>query len=966
MNKRSRNVKGASRRWLALLLCCLCLLGLLPIHALATQTEESLTQEQPTLTTLTGTGTETPDPDTTLTGTGTETPDPNATVTGAGTETPDPDTTVTGTGTETPDPDATGTGTGTDTETPNPDTTVMEDTPSDSTAAVEELYNRLMSCTSMAQMEAMLNGLTAEEQLLLDSFTDEQNAALSAKIDSFGGYDTVQLDERTVKQGESLTYSLDYADYYAYRIQKDNVTVSSSACGITITASDNTLTVQTSESTPVGTYKIQYGWEYNSFGGGKGFREVGYVSLTVEATQQNPPVTSTKQMTYDKTVTLKDNGNYNLELTLSGAVGTKENKAKVDLVIVIDNSGSMYENNNRLMKAAKKAANTLITTLDNNENIDAQYNIVLFSGTAYASNGNTVDYGTTASGWKNSTDASSYISNVKSSSTGGGATNYEAGLRQAQAQLSNDKVRADATKVVVFLTDGEPTLRVSNYNSDDVTGQGGNRTYGYGNGQTDKGGRCLKAATDYIATMSMNRFYAVGVGGATDDDMKALADAATKATVKDGILAENEDKLTSIFSNIASEIATFLCENVTITDTLARNDAGQLMVDVTDAATVGVKVLDGDGQLVGTHSGTSVNLPATDTNNAATLTASYDSINGVLKLDFPDDYKLEPDYTYVLYAEIAPTEPAYQKFRESGYTNLGDVGTGIHAGQFGFYSNKVANATYTYQGDSGSVTYDMPVVQLNPGKLIITKTFEGLTAEEIASLQDTLKFKVNLTYPDPTGQQPEQEVPLSAFTSANGTYTYTIEGLSPNTAYTVEETGADLEGRTVTTTVTGNETGTVPKGQTATVAYNNSYSLATTTIIIEKCVTGNMGSHSDSFEFTVSGNTVKDQPTEFTLKHGETKEITVNIGDKITVSEKKGEYTASYVVMVGEKSTATGKTDSVTYTVTSDEGQKIIFTNDYEMMISTGILLDTLPYVLILVLVAGGAVLLLRRKRRED
>lgn len=138
------------------------------------------------------------------------------------------------------------------------------------------------------------------------------------------------------------------------------------------------------------------------------------------------------------------------------------------------------------------------------------------------------------------------------------------------------------------------------------------------------------------------------------------------------------------------------------------------------------------------------------------------------------------------------------------------------------------------------------------------------------------------------------------------------------------------------------------------------YTPMSCTLTITKEVAGNMLSHNDVFSFTVTGN-VADTDKTFTLKHGESKTITVNIGDTITVTEESGNYSTTY--KVGENGTVT-EGASATITVTGDE--TITFTNTHNVTIDTGILLDTLPYILILAVVALGAVGMLRKRRSRD
>lgn len=101
--------------------------------------------------------------------------------------------------------------------------------------------------------------------------------------------------------------------------------------------------------------------------------------------------------------------------------------------------------------------------------------------------------------------------------------------------------------------------------------------------------------------------------------------------------------------------------------------------------------------------------------------------------------------------------------------------------------------------------------------MVIEKTFKGLTESEINKLKGKLKFKIDLRWNDETGNPVTnselkkltefdlENMELSSTDSSKYTYTYTIEGLSPDTQYEVtEETEtAKVSGYKVTTTSTG-------------------------------------------------------------------------------------------------------------------------------------------------------------------
>lgn len=144
-----------------------------------------------------------------------------------------------------------------------------------------------------------------------------------------------------------------------------------------------------------------------------------------------------------------------------------------------------------------------------------------------------------------------------------------------------------------------------------------------------------------------------------------------------------------------------------------------------------------------------------------------------------------------------------------------------------------------------------------------------------------------------------------------------------------------------------------------TVNFYAKYVQAYTTVTIIKIVSGNMGDQSKKFEFTVTGNSNKGEDTTFELKHGNRREIKVGVGDKITITETAVDgYTTSYTIGNGDSENAT----AATFTV-GTEGQNVIFTNKKDVDIDTGIILDKIPYILILALALVGLVVVTKRRR---
>ena len=197
------------------------------------------------------------------------------------------------------------------------------------------------------------------------------------------------------------------------------------------------------------------------------------------------------------------------------------------------------------------------------------------------------------------------------------------------------------------------------------------------------------------------------------------------------------------------------------------------------------------------------------------------------------------------------------------------------------------------------------------------------------------------------------------------------------------------------------------------------YKKATSNVTITKQVTGLLGDTNKDFEFRVNitqngadctGVTAKkgDQTVSlnsFTLKHNETVTLeNVPIGATITVTEvtpgahykvsatgQSGEQdgidnVAFTYVAVANTATAGNADEAELMLLSMDEdtavdadgdavaydsgievdNNQIIVTNHCGLLPDTGVLLDTLPYIVILAVVAGGVALLMLRKRRKE
>ena len=641
-------------------------------------------------------------------------------------------------------------------------------------------------------------------------------------------------------------------------------------------------------------------------------------------------------------------GTYDLSLDVSGSIGSEAKKIPLDVVMIIDRSGSM--NDNERIKKVQKAANKLIDGLSNNNNLDVNYNIVTFSSLSTQAGEYSVSEDDAKTyGWTESADvAKGNINGI----TATGGTNYQAGIRLAKKQLN--LARSGVQTAVIFFTDGIPTFRLSN--PYDEYGYGG--VY-YGNGKDDSGSRNINAAVDEIKGMYTNRFYAIGTSGANKDNLNSLSNGVNASDKK--VYAIDDKDIGTTFDAIEKEINKLTCTNVSITDTLNENAQIVKTADGKTPLTITVTDKSGNTYTENGNNEVTLTLPPTKQNGGEekdrTLTATYDEDeNGRrIKLIFPDAYSLEADYTYTVTTPIEPTEKAYEKYRDGKetYPNTPDAGTGTHAEnaenrENGFYCNDTAQLKYNNTKGDKTVNYDKPVIQLTPGKLVIKKTIKGeLTEAQVEELKRNLTFKYTLNKGE------KQSTKLTDWTqNANGTYTASAtvaSGLSPNTEYTVTEDAdsAKVEGYDVVTAPVVSDSGTISKGETKTVSFTNTYTKATQDLTITKKIEKNatFTFEMKDYTFTVTADKIADVAGKSYTTDTNTDVLFNDKGVATVTIQGEGSIVikdlpvGGYTVTEQESEHVTGYDfKGVTYapiggkaTLTSNKAGQVTVTNKYEI-----------------------------------
>ena len=443
-------------------------------------------------------------------------------------------------------------------------------------------------------------------------------------------------------------------------------------------------------------------------------------------------------LSHEKYIKRNEDGTYDITLNASGTVGSKTNPAKLDIVLIVDTSGSM-KNDGKLQttKDAVKALVDVFNAEDKKDSVDVRYKLVTFSTYASVETQQWVD------------GDKLYNDYVKWLSADGG-TNYDQGFQKGKTAI--DSARAEAKKVVIFLTDGQPTY--------------------YGTGPSgcgqDTSTNVMTSAINSAAKITCSDFYAVGIGlpksvsvyqsdehtwwnhdGDLDSNYKNLTGQGVLDKIKDSVHAANKEawnltkdangqysQLTDKFKQIAGETLRAACTDVVITDQLSD------YVDVTDNSKLRVKVAvrDANGTYKDKYSNDFELADGGDVtvDGKKIATVSYDDSKKTATLDFEDSYKLEDNYYYYLsITNVIPNATAFEAYKDNDYsygTTVGDdktdeggsghyatnkrkdatAGTITSSGQPGFTSNATATISYKSKesGPTHNEKYANPVVQV--------------------------------------------------------------------------------------------------------------------------------------------------------------------------------------------------------------------------------------------------------------
>ena len=567
---------------------------------------------------------------------------------------------------------------------------------------------------------------------------------------------------------------------------------------------------------------------------------------------------------HHKTIAKKNGANdtYTLNLNVTGKRSSTSQTVSqpVDIALVLDVSGSMSKTMGETTKLAalKKAAKEFLTnTANKNAAIADNGNKIRVSLVKFASTKRDTTGNDRYNSWdgkhnytqivNNLTDNMNTLSASVDALQAGGATRADYGLEKANAVLAG--ARANAKKVVVFFTDGEP----SSYS-------------GFDDGVANTAVKNAKTLKDSGTTI-----YSVGVFSKADPSdtsgkfnayMNAVSSNYPNATTYrnlgtkvDGgnyyMIASNSEGLSKVFEDIQQTITTTNgYTGVTIQDTLSE------YADFADAdpAKTAKVVTDDD---------TDVTAQWNITVNGRTITAS------------PKNADPLPDgVTYTLQFDIKPTQTAYNEYAankndgQDGYNNvIGSAGSdaadnATSAGKPGFYTNDSACLAYSGDGEThacGDTPYvEQPVDQVKTGAITVQKKWadaDGKASSEGNPGSVTFTLKI------------DEKDSREAAARADTNWTATFENLAPGHTYKVVEKaveGYETSYKSQDVTITADElwkanpnANMADNVKTWNVTVTNTHkklTLAEGSIKVSKSISGREWKKDDSFNFTIAGS----------------------------------------------------------------------------------------------------------------
>ena len=430
---------------------------------------------------------------------------------------------------------------------------------------------------------------------------------------------------------------------------------------------------------------------------------------------------SNRRIRTDISKTVEDpdkDGIYDLTLTINNQTGSTSNRTNMDVLFLLDTTSSMSEGISGSGTDPKISSvySVLRNVIRNNYFDSSKYNVNyalvgidsdphLYQN--WTSNGNTL------------------ISKIPVSPNNVSRINYEKGFVKANEIFRNG--RSDAQKVLIFITDGNPTY-YTNHNTGWNEGHVINR---YSTMAMLHGQFALYA-------IDLDYFFSIGLGNQGDyDKLKLLTnsnDSDSPVRGYKGITLPTPGVEVGAspysagskndFLNRMREIVNVL-KNPRVSNVVLEDKLSQYAMIAKDPSgnpyPIEIEVLGPTGIHTGNYIATNMyRLFSTPRNSLADIVSSYNASTKTIRLEFPYAYTLETGYTYMIKAKIQTTQQANAIYSSTGHFQknsngsdvVGDPGTGSKSSnQKGFYSNDLATLTYKYKDKEIVETFKKPVIQ---------------------------------------------------------------------------------------------------------------------------------------------------------------------------------------------------------------------------------------------------------------
>lgn len=339
------------------------------------------------------------------------------------------------------------------------------------------------------------------------------------------------------------------------------------------------------------------------------------------------------------------------------------------------------------------------------------------------------------------------------------------------------------------------------------------------------------------------------------------------------------------------------------------------------------------------------------------------------------------------------------------------VPTGQYLTRFFFAAIDTATSS-TYGHSVGNLLDDVWFSQSvapptsGTGRVTVTKKFYGLTEDEAK----TVASNGFITYRQDSASQALIVVDFSRDNWVRGTddngasyisvsHVFDVSDVATNINYTYsfaeDVSKANVSGyRRTSTLVDGVEgtTGSVTMNKehsNQSITFSNFYEKETADVTISKIVTGLLGDTHKDFAFSITGL----DDSGAMLENGDLSNFTLTHNGSVTLKNVPMGTVFAVVETLnadsGYETKATGHDTDATrtfyYKLVLENGQQVLMacdangneakeqeglaitvTNHCTLQPDLGVLLDTLPYIVILAVVAGGVALLMLRKRRKE